>query len=108
MRKKTKSKHFLCFIFKTSKTLKVKMQYNTKNFEKNFEKITNETVKKYNSSVTPKVARKKPTYAAQWCVCVRSASFGLVVTRIYVRSRRRNFLVENRFGREQKRSITEV
>ena len=34
MMKKTKSKHFLCFIFKTSKTLKDKMQYNTKNFEK--------------------------------------------------------------------------
>ena len=49
---------------------------------------------------------KKLTYAASCRVC--SAFFGLVVTRIYVWRLRRNFLVENRFGREQKRSLTEV
>ena len=45
MKKKTKSKHFVCFIFKRSKTLKVKIQYNAKIFEKLAE-INYETVKK--------------------------------------------------------------
>ena len=109
MMKKTTSKHFLCFIFKTSKTLKVKMQYNTKNFEKICRNYQWNSKKKYNSSVTPKIVWKKSTYAASsWRVRIRSASFSLVVSWIYVRSSRRNFLVENRFGREQKRSITEV
>ena len=81
------------------------MQYNTKILKKFAETVK----KKYNCSVTPKIVWKKPTYAAaSWRVRVRSAAFGLVATRIYVRSLRRNFLVENRFGREQKRSITEV
>ena len=44
-KKTTKSKHFVCFIFKTSKTLKVKILCSTKNFEKIAE-INNETVKK--------------------------------------------------------------
>ena len=54
--KKTKSKHFVCLIFKTSKTLKVKILHSTKNFEKIAE-TNHETVKKkYNSSVTLKIA----------------------------------------------------
>ena len=44
-KKTTKSKHFVRFIFKTSKTLIVKIQHKTKNFEKIAE-IYNETVKK--------------------------------------------------------------
>ena len=43
--KKTKSKHFVCFIFEASKTLKVKILYSTKGFEKIAE-INNKTVKK--------------------------------------------------------------
>ena len=43
MQKKTK--HFLCFIFETSKTLKVKILKTTKNFEKIAEN-NNEIVKK--------------------------------------------------------------
>ena len=55
MMKKTKSKYVLCFIFKTSKILKVEMQYNTKILKKVAE-INNKAVKKkYNSSVTPKI-----------------------------------------------------
>ena len=55
IKKQTKSKYFVCFIFKRSKTLKVKIQYNTKNYEKIAE-INNKTVKKKNnSSVTSKV-----------------------------------------------------
>ena len=34
MMKKTKSKHSVCFIYKTSKTLKVKILSSRKNFEK--------------------------------------------------------------------------
>ena len=45
MEKKTKSKHLLCFVVETSKTLKVKILYSTKSFEKIVE-INNETVKK--------------------------------------------------------------
>ena len=45
IKKQTKSKYFVCFIFKRSKTLKVKIQYNTKNYEKIAE-INNKTVKK--------------------------------------------------------------
>ena len=43
--KKRKSKHFVRFIFKTSKTLQVKILYSTKNFEKITE-INSKTVKK--------------------------------------------------------------
>ena len=80
------------------------MQYNRTKFAE----VTNETVKKTQHFSDPTNCVKKPTYAASWHVRVRSASFVLVETQIYVRSLRRNFLVENRFGREQKRSITEV
>ena len=45
MKKTIKSKHFVCFIFETSKTLMVKIQYVTKNFEKITE-INNKAVKK--------------------------------------------------------------
>ena len=47
MMKKTtiKSKHFVCFIIKTSKKLKVKIQYKTKNCGK-IAKINNEAAKK--------------------------------------------------------------
>ena len=52
MKKKTRSKHFVFFIFETLKTLKIKVRHNTQNFEKIAE-ISNERVKKkYNSSVT--------------------------------------------------------
>ena len=53
--KKQKSKHFASFIFKTSKTLKVKILLSTKNVEE-VAKFINETEgKKYNSSVTSKI-----------------------------------------------------
>ena len=56
MMKKTESKHFVCVIFETPKTLKVKILYSTKNFEKIAEiKIETVKKKKQNSSVTSKI-----------------------------------------------------
>ena len=51
MIKKTRSTHFVCFISKTFKTLKVKILYSTKNFE-NIAEINHETVKK-NTTAQP-------------------------------------------------------
>ena len=43
--KKTKSKHFLCYIFKTSKTLRLRCS-TIRKISKKFAETTNETVKK--------------------------------------------------------------
>ena len=62
MMEKTKSKHFVCFISKTSKTLKVELQ--DKKFEKIAE-INNETVKKLPllSYIKDRVKKEKKTTA---------------------------------------------
>ena len=66
MKKKTTSKHFLGFIFKTSKTLKVKMQYNMKNFAA----ITNETAKKKQQlSYTKNRVKKADICSIMACSC---------------------------------------
>ena len=77
MMKKKKSKHFVCFIFKTSQTLKVKIQYKTKNFQKIAE-INNETVKKKKKkkNTTAQLHRKSCEKADICSIKARSCSLG--------------------------------
>ena len=79
------------------------MQYNTKKFAE----ITNETVKKDATAQLHQKQCEKSRHMQHHGVFVfaRLLSFSF---RIYVQNLKRNFLVENRYGREQKRSVTEV
>ena len=107
MIKKTKSWHFVCLIFSTSKTLKVKILYSTKIFEKIAE-IINKTVKKYNSSVTSKILWKKPTNAAsgafEFTRLLSVWSWPEFMFEVWV-IKMLNFFVENCLGLEQNPSI---
>ena len=112
MKKNNKSKHFVCFVFSSSKTLKVKLQHNTKNFEKIAE-INNEIVKKNTTAqlITSKIVWKKPTYAASWSVrfarLLSVWSWPEFMFEVWD-VKNSNFLVENRFDRKQNRLITKV
>ena len=96
------------FFFKTSKTLYVKMQNNTKNFEKITE-INNETVKKKQQlSYTKDRVKKADICSIMARLC--SLGFFRFVTRTHVESPRRKNL--RFFGRkpvwsEQNRLITD-